>query len=266
MLTTPFRLIAPSLRILACGAVLLGPAGALEARQDPLVGGIVLDEATEVPIPGATVRIESIDLETESRVDGRFGYYEVPTGTVTVRVQAPGRAVVVEELEVGAEDIVFVRFLLPGLAALLSEIVGGFDDSGMRASPSQGPDATAADLVEAELPPGIQMVVGGARETAPRLRLRGENRLRPAGGPSVFIDGIRVGDLDRALDVLNQIPASHVAEVEVLRGPSAAFLHALASDGVIMVTTRAGNGGATVEGGDAPGGDPGPVVPAPSPR
>ena len=155
MLTTPFRLIAPSLRVLACGAVLLGPAGALEARQDPLVGGIVLDEATEVPIPGATVRIESIDLETESRVDGRFGYYEVPPGTVTVRVQAPGRAVVVEELEVGAEDIVFVRFLLPGLAALLSEIVGGFDDSGtMRASPSQGPDATAADLVEARAPAG----------------------------------------------------------------------------------------------------------------
>lgn len=242
MLATPFRLAAPFLRALVSGAVLLVSAGALEARQDPLVGGIVLDEATEVPIPGATIRIESIDTETESREDGRFGYYEVPPGPVTVRVQAPGRAVVVEELEVGSEDIVFVRFLLPGLAALLSEIVGGaggFEGSGT--SPS--PNATAADLVEARLPPGIQMVVGGARETAPRLRLRGENRLRPSGGPSVMIDGIRVGDLERALDVLTQIPASHVEEVEVLRGPSAAFLHALASDGVIMVTTRAGTGG-----------------------
>lgn len=243
MLPTPFRLIAPSLRVLACGAVLLGPAGALEARQDPLVGGIVLDEATEIPIPGATVRIESIDVETESRVDGRFGYYEVPPGTVTVRVQAPGRAVVVEELEVGADDIVFVRFLLPGLAALLSEIVGGIEGSGTTGALPVGPDATAADLVEARLPPGMQMVVGGARETAPRVRLRGENRLRPAGGPSVLIDGIRVGDLERALDVLNQIPASHVADVEVLRGPSAAFLHAFASDGVISVTTRAGTDG-----------------------
>lgn len=239
MLPIPFRFIAPSLRALVSGAVLFVSAEALEARQDPLVGGIVLDEETELPIPGATIRIESIDTETESREDGRFGYYEVPPGAVTVRVRAPGRAVVVEELEVGPEDIVFVRFLLPGLAALLSEIVGGIEGSGT--SPS--PDATAADLVEARLPPGIQMVVGGARETAPRLRLRGENRLRPAGGPSVFIDGIRIGDLERALDVLNQIPASHVADVEVLRGPSAAFLHALASDGVIMVTTRAGTDG-----------------------
>ncbi|MDE0082967.1 MAG: TonB-dependent receptor plug domain-containing protein [Gammaproteobacteria bacterium] len=241
MLPTPFRLIAPSLRVLVSGAVLLVSAGTLEARQDPLVGGIVLDEETELPIPGATIRIESIDTETETREDGRFGYYEVPPGPVTVRVQAPERAVVVEELEVGPEDIVFVRFLLPGLAAVLSEIVGGFEGSGTL--PPPGPDATAADLVEARLPPGIQLVVGGARETAPRLRLRGENRLRPAGGPSVFLDGIRVGDLERALDVLSQIPASHVEEVEVLRGPSAAFLHALAADGVIMVTTRAGTDG-----------------------
>ena len=242
MLPAPFRLTVPCLRVLACGAGLLLPAGVLEARQNPLVGGIVLDEATEVPIPGATVRIESIDTETESREDGRFGYYEVPPGAVTVRVQAPGRAVVVEELEVAAEDIIFVRFLLPGLAALLSEIVGGIEGSGARTLPPPGPDATAADLVEARLPPGIQMVVGGARETAPRVRLRGENSLRPRGGPSVFVDGIRVGDLERALDVLTQIPASHVEAVEVLRGPSAAFLQAFASDGVIMVTTRAGTG------------------------
>lgn len=240
----PFRPTAPSLRAVACVAALLASAGALEARQDPLVGGIVLDEATEEPIPGATVRIESIDMDTESREDGRFGYYEVPPGPVRVRVQAPGRAVVVEELEVGAEDIVFVRFLLPGLAALLSEIVGGVEGTGTRALPSSlGPDATAADLVEARLPPGIQLVVGGARETAPRLRFRGENSLRPQGGPAVLIDGIRVGDLERALDVLNQIPASHVEAVEVLRGPSAAFLQAFASDGVIMVTTRTGGDG-----------------------
>ena len=240
MLPLPFRLTALSLRALVCGAVLLASAGALEAVQDPLVGGIVLDEETEDPIPGATIRIETIDTETESREDGRFGYYEVPPGTVTVRVQAPGRAVVVQELEVGAEDIVFVRFLLPGLAALFSEIVGGIEGTAL---PPRGPDATAADLVEARLPPGIQLVVGGARETAPRLRFRGENSLRPQGGPAVFIDGIRVGDLERALDVLTQIPASHVEAVEVLRGPSAAFLQAFASDGVIMVTTRTGGDG-----------------------
>ena len=256
MIPAPFRLTALSLRALACGVVLLVPAGALEALQDPLVGGIILDEETEVPIPGASIYIESIETETESREDGRFGYYEVPPGTVTVRVQAPGRAVVVEELELGAEDIVFVRFLLPGLAALFSEIVGGIEGT---AVPPRGPDATAADLVEARLPPGIQMVVGGARETAPRVRLRGENSLRPQGGPSVFIDGIRVGDLERALDVLNQIPASHVETVEVLRGPSAAFLQAFASDGVIMVTTRTGGEGPDPAAGDAD--PPGPPAP-----
>ncbi len=248
----------------ASGAVLLSSAGDLQARQNPLVGGVVLDETTEFPIAGASVVIESIETETESREDGRFGYYEVPPGTVTVRVQAPGRAVIVEEVEVGTDDIVFVRFLLPGLAALLSEIVGNVEASGVAGNPSRASSsATATDLVEARLPPGIAMVVGGARETAPRVRLRGENSLRPRGGPVVFVDGIRVGNLDRAIDVLNQIPASHVEDVQVLRGPSAAFLQAFASDGVIMVTTTAGSAVRSPEGGRSPDDEALPEAPLP---
>lgn len=247
----------------ASGAVLLSSAGELQARQNPLVGGVVLDEITELPIAGASVVIESIEAAAESREDGRFGYYEVPPGTVTVRVQAPGRAVIVEEVEVGTDDIVFVRFLLPGLAALLSEIVGNVEASSAAGNPAiASSSATAADLIEARLP-GIAMVVGGARETAPRVRLRGENSLRPRGGPVVFVDGIRVGKLDRAIDVLNQIPASHVEDVQVLRGPSAAFLQAFASDGLIMVTTMAGAEARSSEGSRLPDDDALPEAPLP---
>ena len=238
---TPNRLSRLLLCAASGGAVLLASVGDLRARQNPLVGGVVLDEATELPIAGASVVIESIDTEIQSRDDGRFGYYEVPPGTVSVRVQAPGRAVMVEQLEVQTEDILFVRFLLPGLSALLSEIVGSIEVSGADRARSRAiENATAVDLVESRLPPGIGMVVGGARETAPRVRLRGENSLRPRGGPVVFIDGIRVGNLERAIDVLNQIPASHVEDVRVLRGPTAAFLQPFTADGAIVVTTKAG--------------------------
>ncbi len=235
---TPNRLSRLLLSAAAGGAILLASVGELRARQNPLVGGVILDEATELPIAGASVFIESIEVETESREDGRFGYYEVSPGTVAVRVRAPGHAIMVEEVEVQTEDIVFVRFLLPGLSALLSEIVGSIEASGADQAPSRASSsATAADLVESRLPPGTEIFVG-ARETVPRVRLRGENSLRPRGGPVVFIDGIRVGNLERAIDVLNQIPASHVEDVQVLRGPSAASLQAFTADGAIMVTTN----------------------------
>lgn len=226
----------------AAGATILWSADGLEARQSALIGGIVLAETTELPIAGATVSIESteteMETETESREDGRFGYDEVPPGTVTVRVRAPDRAVFVEEVEVGANDIVFVRFFLPELTAVLSEIVGGAEASSPREARPADSNATALDLVESILPPGIQLVVG-AQERAPRMRFRGENSLNPRGGPVVFIDGIRIGTLERALDALGQIPASHVMDVRVLRGPSAAFMQAFTADGSIQIRTRA---------------------------
>jgi len=47
------------------------------------------------------------------------------------------------------------------------------------------------------------------------------------------------GGLGRALEVLSQIPAAHVKEIRVLRGPSSAFLQGSAT-GVIYVETRSG--------------------------
>ena len=39
-------------------------------------------------------------------------------------------------------------------------------------------------------------------------------------------------------DVLSQIPASDVEDIEVLRGPTAAFLYPFAANGVVEVRTK----------------------------
>lgn len=58
------------------------PRGALTGR--------VLDAATNQPLPGANVLVESLDRGTATDEDGRFTLRELPTGTYTVRVSMVG--------------------------------------------------------------------------------------------------------------------------------------------------------------------------------
>ena len=60
------------------------------------------------------------------------------------------------------------------------------------------------------------------------------------GEPDIYLDGVRMaGGFGEALSLLRQIPASDVRDIQILRGPAAAFLHGSA-DGVIHVRTKSG--------------------------
>jgi outer membrane receptor protein involved in Fe transport len=54
----------------------------------------------------------------------------------------------------------------------------------------------------------------------------------------VFLNGVRLGGVGGVLEQLRTIPATDVESVTVLMGPAAAFLHAMASDGAILVETK----------------------------
>ena len=100
------------------------------------------------PIVGATVSVEALGIRAGMRDDGSFGFYEVPVGWVSVRVEAPSHAVVVDDIEVTSEEnISFVQFALPDLNAVLAEILV----EGPRGK-EYPTDLTAADLVARKLP------------------------------------------------------------------------------------------------------------------
>jgi len=68
----------------ACNDSALPPGGTYNAVQ-----GVVLDAATNQPIAGATVTIDTV-LTTTTDAQGKFAFTQVPVGDVDVVITATG--------------------------------------------------------------------------------------------------------------------------------------------------------------------------------
>jgi hypothetical protein len=219
-------------------ALTLAPASAQETTQ---LQGIIAEEGTGRPVRSALVTLVGTDAQVRSGPDGAFTFTDVRVGPVIIRVQAPGYPTVVDEVTVSPEAVVLVQMLLPRAAAVLDEILV----TGMRR-----PDAsselgarTAADLVARHVPhlQGFTASFNSARGRAfnPPVQLRGPGSLGTDGEPVIILDGVRISGVGRAMDVLRQIPASQIKEIQILRGPSSA--HAFGSPaGAISIRTVSG--------------------------
>jgi hypothetical protein len=226
------RATLPAFTISAC-LLLAAPLGALGQGTAGLAG-VVLDERTLEPIGGATV--SAVGVEVETGPDGTFDFGALPSGRITIRIRIPGRPGLVDVAELAPDASTFYRFLVPELAAVLSEILVNASDDGDAAS-----GLTAADLVARRipgLPPLTNSPAGGTRY-AP-LKLRGSSSMLSRGEPVVILDGIRLGELNGAMRELSLIPAADVEEITVMMGPAAAFLNLLAAHGAIVVATKRG--------------------------
>ena len=205
----------------------------LAAQTDAPLQGVVVHESTGQPVESATVSLIGTDIETQTGRFGGFAFPDPPLGLASVRVTAPGHPSVVQEVEVTADGIVFVQFTLPTVAAVLSELFVGIQ----RGRSSVFGAVTAADLLAIKVP-STRVRSGILGQNDYSIRLRGFNSITPNSGPLVLIDGILI--VEEALEALRQIPAEDVQDIEILRGPTAAFLFPFAAAGVVLVTTRQG--------------------------
>ena len=199
------------------------------------IQGVVIDAATFEPVEAATVSLAGSSTSVTTAGPGTFEI-DVPVGRVTLHVTAPGRSSVVVDVLVQPDRPAFVRVPLPTFAVTLSELLvqaRGVDE------PRRRPARTAAELVAQELPrANVSSGQVGRSDFALNLRLA-----TSFGGPlapTIVVDGAVLSRGSEAFEVLDRIPAADVQEVQVLRGPSAAFLYPFAANGVILVTTRRG--------------------------
>ena len=223
--------------LLAGCFVLTAPIGAV-AQGVALIAGVVVDEVSGEAVAGATVSIEAAGIEIQTRKDGTFGWFELPEGTASVRIAAPGRLTVVDEIVLDPEEPSLVQVVLSEIDVVLADLLvrGSADEETIQEFPSS---MTAAELVARAVPgSGVQRSGFGAESDTPHIRLRGSNSFNPRGEPLVFLNGVRLGGVGGVLEQLRTIPATDVESVTVLMGPAAAFLHAMASDGAILVETK----------------------------
>jgi hypothetical protein len=244
----------PSLRSWAGGLTVVAllsviqyvlPAAAASQQQsaatptpDALLQGVVVYASTGQAVESAVVSVVGTDLRMETGRYGAFAFSDLQPGIMAIRVTAEGHPSVTEEINFTGEGIVFLQFRLPSIEAVLAELLVGVTPGNNTID-----GRTAADLLSAKVP-------SLGRPTSGNVGLVGDGvvlqlRSAPNGlvenmGPVVYIDGVRISGGETALEVLGKIPASDVVDIEVLRGPLAAFLYPLASSGVVLVTTTHG--------------------------
>jgi hypothetical protein len=194
--------------------------------------GVVSDEETGAVIGSAQVTVKGtgidVGIDTRTTADGTFEFSSVPAGLISVRVQAPGYPVIVEdvELEPYAEHIVYV--VLPTVQTILEDILV----VGRARHP--GNAETAADLLERQIP-GFNANQGDRGTGDSPIFLRGAGSLNLSGEPTIFVDGVRISGA--ALEVLTLIPAVSVKSIRIDRGPATTSVP-LSATGAIHISTR----------------------------
>ncbi len=231
--STSLHFVSPPARAAAVLAALCGlaltPVSA--AAQRPL-HGVVADQATLSLIDSARVTVIGTGLEAVTGQDGTFSFEGAPLGLLAVRIEAPGYPVVVEQVEVVRDVILYMQVMMPRADAILGDLMG--------APSGQSEARTAAELVARKVL-DMNPNTGNLGLNANPVRLRGTGTIGLSGEPQVFLDGVRIGGFGPAMEVLSQIPARDVRNIRVLRGPASAFLQGSA-DGSIHIETRSGSG------------------------
>ena len=220
--------------VLGCLALGAGTVhAAAQATSD--LRGVVADETTGTALKSALVTLVGTKTSVRTKADGTFTLAGVPVGRALVRIEAAGYPAVVEEAVVASgSGSVLPVFLETQAVALEGIVVFGKRD---RTVPKAA--RTAADLL-AEKYPALQPFVQSTRPNWPsRIVLRGRNTFG-AGEPLVVVDGVWLrGEVGFALDALKHIPAGEVKKIDILAGPTAAFLYG-GADGAIIVQTQSG--------------------------
>lgn len=210
-------------------AVVLAPAAVLAQRP---LHGVVADQATLSLIDSARVTVVGTGLEAVTGGDGTFSFEGVPLGALAVRIEAPGYPVVVEQVKVVRDVVLYMQVMMPRTDVVLGEL----------ATPpaGRGEARTAAELVARKVL-DMNPNSGNLGLNTNPVRLRGTGTFGLSGEPAVFLDGVRIGTFGPAMEVLSQIPARDVRNIRVLRGAASAFLQGSA-DGSIHIETRSGPG------------------------
>lgn len=205
---------------------------AIAAQGNARLLGIVSDDQTGAVIGSAQVTVKGTGIDAGidiwTTADGTFEFSSVPVGLISVRVQAPGYPVIVEDVELEPDAVHIVRVVLPTVQAVLEDILV------VGRARSQGSAETAADLLERQIS-GFNANQGERGVGASPIFLRGPASLNLNNEPTIFVDGVRVSG--GALEVLMLIPAVSVKSIRIDRGPTATSVP-LSATGVIHISTR----------------------------
>lgn len=212
-----------------------------------VVTGTVVDE-NGVPLPGASV----VEEGTNNGVVTNFN------GVFEITVQDPESFLIISylgyvEQRVPSDKEEIVVQMMADAAALDEVVVVGYGSTVKRDITGAVSSVTEEDLNQGALTNPLQQLVGKAAGvnitqtgsepgSAPSVRIRGITSLIGGNDPLVVVDGIQGN-----MDLLNQIPPSEIASIDILKDASATAVYgSRGAPGVLIITTKKNKAGNSI--------------------
>ena len=236
--------------------LLLCVAGALAQTK---VSGVIVSQADNQPVVGASVLVVGTNVGAASDANGRFTL-TLPEGKKTLRITYVG----MEPLEISARPN--MRIVLTDDETALGEVVvtgygvtrkAAFTGSATTVNTKTIANKTDANPIKAldGVVPGLQMTNESGQPGAPAtIYIRGRNSLNSSTQPLYVVDGVpfsadAVGirdDEGQVVSPLASLNANDIESVTVLKDATATSIYgARAANGVIVITTKKGKAGKT---------------------
>jgi TonB-linked SusC/RagA family outer membrane protein len=210
------------------------------------IKGKIIDE-NRIPLTGATVTEQGTKNSVLTDFDGGFEI-TVQSNTALLTVTFVGyikKVFLADQLnptiQLEPETTSLKEVVLVGYSAMSKRDVTGAVSSISQKDMNQGTIVNPLQLISGKMA-GVNInQVGSEPGSTPNIRIRGLTSLIGGSDPLVVIDGVQGN-----LDLLNQIPPSEIANVDVLKDASSSAVYgARGAAGVIIVTTKKSKAGKT---------------------
>jgi TonB-dependent starch-binding outer membrane protein SusC len=226
--------------------------------QTRTITGKVVSSDDNSPIPGVSVIVKGTTLGTVTNMDGNYTL-QVPESAGFLMYSFVGY----RTMEVAVEARTNIDVILPVDVFSVDEVVVvGYGvqrrrDLAGSVATVKGEDLKTIPVQSFEM--ALQGKASGVNVTIPNavlgnppvIRVRGYNSISGSSSPLIVVDGVPVftGDLSRtsaALNVLGDLNPSDIESIDILKDASATAIYgSRAANGVIIITTRKGQMGAT---------------------
>ncbi|MEP6619965.1 MAG: SusC/RagA family TonB-linked outer membrane protein [bacterium] len=254
------------LRLALAIVVGLGAPALVSAQQQQatITGRVVATNGSQ-PLAESRVYLVGTNVVASTNAEGHYTLRTAP-GQFEVRVIRVGYAEQKKPITVAAGAAVTLDFSMVQSIVKLTEIVTTatgeqrrvelgnsvqtLGDIGQKVETA--PITNLADLMVAKAP-GVVVLPGNMTGAAPTVRVRGIKSISLSSDPIYVIDGIRmnsgtvgVNSGGTSTSMLNILNPEEISDIEIVKGPSAATLYGTdAANGVVVITTKKGQAGAT---------------------
>lgn len=215
--------------------------------QNHSVSGKVTDQ-TGAPLPGATIVLKGASgVGTVTDIEGNYDLV-IPDGTEDGVLVVSFIGFLKEERTIGNSAVINVQ-LTPDVTSLDELVVIGYQEATRKsvttAISSIGSEeissyvsGNVANAFQGKVP-GVQVLSGnGLPGSQPTILIRGLSSLTGNTTPLVIVDGVEVG-----YNSLNLLNPADIESIDVLKDASASAIYGSRSgQGVILVTTKSGEG------------------------